>query len=100
MRIDVIRRQQKAGRRAQTGQANAKAHRVHMVHINAHQLGAVLFFGNRANGAPQIGFTHYPQQDARDHQCPRKRHQLGQCNHGRADGDGGKGVGGVDGACV
>jgi hypothetical protein len=93
LRVDVVGRQQEAGGRAQAGQADAEAHRVDMVDVDAHQLGALLFLGHRADRAAEVGARHDEQQQRRRHQRAGQGHQLGQRDEGRADGHGGQRVG-------
>jgi hypothetical protein len=100
LRVDVVRGQQEAGRGAQARQADAEAHGVHMVDVDAHEFGALLLLGDRADGAAQVGAAHDPEQHARHHQRTGEGNELGHRDHGRADGHGAQRVGGVDAAGV
>ena len=73
LRVDVVGRQQEAGRRAQAGQADAEAHGIDMLDVDAHQLGALLFLGHRADGAAEVGALTDPAAAAPTPPARRRR---------------------------
>ena len=100
LRIHVVGRQQEAGRRAQAGHADAERQRVDFLYVDAHQLGALLFLGHGADGAPQVRAADDPEQHRRHRQRAAEGDDLGQRDHGRPDLHRGQRVGGVDGARI
>ena len=55
LRVHVVRRQQEARRRAQAGQADAEAHRVDVVDVDAAQPRALLLLRDGADRAAEVG---------------------------------------------
>ena len=58
MRIDVIGRHQQAGRDREAGGAEAERHGVDVRDVDAGQLGAELFLGDRADRLAGVGASH------------------------------------------
>jgi hypothetical protein len=95
-RVDVIAGHQQAGRDPQHADADAEAHRIDMVHVDADKLGALLLLRDRADRAAQVGVRHEgPKRQRRRHRAA-EGHHLGHRHEGAQHVESGKAIGGVD----
>lgn len=100
LRIDVVRRQQETGGRAQAGHADAERQRVDPFHVDAHEPGALLLARHRADGASQVRAPDQPQQAGGHGQRAAECDQLGQRDQRRPDLDRRQRIGRVDAARI
>src|SRR5215831_15798571 len=94
LRVDVVGGQQEACRGAQAREADAEAHREHVLDVDADQARALRLLRDRADRTAEVGAGDEQPQHARDREGAEKRHHLRDRDHRAGDVHGRERVGG------
>ena len=94
--IHVVRGHQEARRGAEAGEADAEAHREHVIDVDADEARALPLLRHGANRAAEVGPRDQQEQRRGHRQGSAEGGELGDRDQGAEDVDGGERVGRLD----